>query len=138
MPSYKAPSRKSCSFSAMFFRSSVTIICPALRKPRPMSWRQYVSEAAKLCEETLQPLNQTGDRAGCVRNKDGSVATPHGFEEAYRAFVEGGWVGLAADPDFRGQGLPFTLAAIVNEFASSANMAFAMYPGLSQGALAAC
>ena len=60
-----------------------------------------------------------------------------GFKDAYRAFVGGGWIGLSADPDYGGQGLPYTLAAIVNEFASSANMAFAMYPGLSQGALAA-
>jgi hypothetical protein len=44
---------------------------------------------------------------------------------------------LSADPELGGQGLPYTLAAIINEFATSANMSFAMYPGLSQGALAA-
>ncbi|MDB5593543.1 MAG: acyl-CoA dehydrogenase [Hyphomicrobiales bacterium] len=96
-----------------------------------------LEEAAKLCEQVLQPLNATGDREGCLRQPDGSVKTPKGFKEAYDAFAEGGWIGLAADPAYGGQGLPYTLAAIVNEFASAANMAFSMYPGLTQGALAA-
>src|SRR6202023_4127753 len=117
MPSYKAPVEE-----VLFLLSDVFPIqrynnLPGFADATPDVVEAIVSEAAKLCEETLLPLNQTGDRAGCVRNKDGSVATPHGFKAAYRAFVEGGWVGLAADPDFGGQGLPFTLAAIVNEIA---------------------
>ncbi len=96
-----------------------------------------VGEAAKICEDVLHPLNQSGDKEGCTRHADGSVTPPKGFDKAYKAYVEGGWVGLSADPAYGGQGLPYTLAAIVNEFASSANMAFSMYPGLSQGALAA-
>ncbi|MGB8899702.1 MAG: acyl-CoA dehydrogenase C-terminal domain-containing protein [Methylocella sp.] len=136
MPSYKAPVEEVLFLLRDVFPIQRYNNLPGFAEATPDVVEAIVSEAAKLCEETLQPLNQTGDRAGCVRNKDGSVATPQGFKEAYRAFVEGGWVGLAADPDYGGQGLPFTLAAIVNEFASSANMAFAMYPGLSQGALA--
>jgi acyl-CoA dehydrogenase len=96
-----------------------------------------LEEAAKLCEQVLQPLNATGDREGCLRQPDGSVKTPKGFKQAYDTFAEGGWIGLAADPAYGGQGLPYTLAAIVNEFASAANMSFSMYPGLTQGALAA-
>ena len=137
MPSYKAPVEEVLFLLRDVFPIQHYNNLPGFAEATPDVVEAIVSEAAKLCEETLQPLNQTGDRAGCVRNKDGSVATPQGFKEAYRAFVEGGWVGLAADPDYGGQGLPFTLAAIVNEFASAANMAFAMYPGLSQGAFAA-
>jgi alkylation response protein AidB-like acyl-CoA dehydrogenase len=137
MPSYKAPVEEVLFLLRDVFPIQRYNNLPGFADATPDVVEAIVSEAAKLCEETLLPLNQTGDRAGCVRNKDGSVATPRGFKEAYRAFVEGGWVGLAADPDYGGQGLPYTLAAIVNEFASSANMAFAMYPGLSQGALAA-
>ncbi len=137
MPSYKAPVEEVLFLLRDVFPIQRYNNLPGFAEATPDVVEAIVSEAAKLCEETLQPLNQTGDRAGCVRNKDGSVTTPQGFKEAYRAFVEGGWVGLAADPDYGGQGLPYTLAAIVNEFASSANMSFAMYPGLSQGALAA-
>jgi acyl-CoA dehydrogenase len=136
MPSYKAPVEEVLFLLQNVFPLQRYNNLSGFAEATPDIVEAIVLEAAKLCEETLQPLNQTGDRAGCVRNKDGSVATPAGFKEAYGAFVDGGWVGLAADPDFGGQGLPFTLAAIVNEFASSANMSFAMYPGLSQGALA--
>ena len=51
--------------------------------------------------------------------------------------AQGGWISLAVPEEFGGQGLPYTLAMAMNEFASSANMSFAMYPGLTQGALAA-
>ncbi|MEF3366986.1 acyl-CoA dehydrogenase C-terminal domain-containing protein [Methylocystis sp. 9N] len=98
---------------------------------------QILSEGGKLCEEVLAPLNQTGDAKGCARHEDGSVSTPPGFNAAHAAFAAGGWIGLAAPEEYGGQGLPYTLAMAMNEFASSANMAFAMYPGLTQGALAA-
>ena len=96
-----------------------------------------LAEAAKFCEEVVQPLNQQGDRQGCTRHEDGSVTTPDGFKEAYQTFSEAGWVGLACDPEFGGQGLPYTLAAIINEFISASNMAWGMYSGLTQGAIAA-
>ncbi len=98
---------------------------------------QILGEAGKLCEEVLAPLNQSGDANGCKRGADGSVTAPPGFKSAFRAFAEGGWISLAVPEDYGGQGLPYTLSMPMNEFASSANMAFAMYPGLTQGALAA-
>jgi alkylation response protein AidB-like acyl-CoA dehydrogenase len=94
-------------------------------------------EGARFCEEQLQPLNVTGDREGCRLEPDGTVRTPEGFRQAYRAYVEAGWVGLSADPAFGGQGLPYVVTAVMNEFVSSANMALGMVPGLSMGAIAA-
>jgi len=95
-----------------------------------------LGEAARFSENVLQPLNGPADAQGC-RWDDGTVTTPDGFKAAYRQLAEGGWVGLSADPAYGGQGLPYMLTAAVNEFTSSANMAFAMYPGLTQGAIAA-
>lgn len=137
MPSYKAPVDDVLFLLRDVFPIQRYNSLPGFAEVTPDLIEAILSEAAKLCEETLLPLNQLGDRTGCVRSGDGTVTTPPGFKEAYRAFVAGGWVGLSADPVYGGQGLPYTLAAIINEFASSANMAFAMYPGLSQGAVAA-
>ncbi len=96
-----------------------------------------LSEAAKLCEEVLQPLNRTGDLEGCVRHDDGGVTTPKGFKEAFSQVAEGGWLGLSAPAEYGGQGLPMTLTQVVTEMMCSANMAFSMYGGLTQGATAA-
>ena len=96
-----------------------------------------LSEAAKLSEEVLQPLNRVGDLEGCKRHDDGSVTTPKGFKEAFKQLAEGGWLGLSAPAEYGGQGLPVTLSQVVNEFQCSANMAFTMYGGLTMGAIAA-
>jgi len=93
-----------------------------------------LEEGAKLCEQVLHPINQSGDQEGCTRHDDGSVTTPKGFKEAYQQFCEGGWTALAADPEYGGQGLPYVLSIAFGEMISSSNMAFGMYPGLTQGA----
>ena len=94
-------------------------------------------EAAKVSEEVLTPLNRIGDKEGCTRHDDGRVTTPSGFKDAYAKIVEGGWIGISVPEEYGGQGLPATMTVMVNEFFCSANMAFAMYPGLTQGAIAA-
>ena len=92
-----------------------------------------LEEGAKFCENELLPLNQPGDEAGCTF-ENGVVRTPKGFKEAYKAFIEGGWTGLSCDPDYGGQGLPFTLQFVLDELICSTNLSFGMYPGLSHGA----
>ncbi|USO08361.1 MAG: acyl-CoA dehydrogenase C-terminal domain-containing protein [Rhodospirillales bacterium] len=89
--------------------------------------------AATICQEVLFPVNQSGDKDGCRFNA-GEVTTPAGFKEAYRTFIEGGWTGLACDPDYGGMGMPHVLNCVMQEMICSANMSFGMYPGLSQGA----
>ncbi|MEM9751359.1 MAG: acyl-CoA dehydrogenase family protein, partial [Pseudomonadota bacterium] len=93
-----------------------------------------LEEGAKLCEQVLHPLNQSGDEEGCTRHEDGSVTTPKGFKEAYEQFREGGWTALSADETYGGQGLPYLLSIAFSEMISSSNMSFGMYPGLTQGA----
>jgi alkylation response protein AidB-like acyl-CoA dehydrogenase len=92
-----------------------------------------LEEAAKMCEEVLFPLNQSGDKEGCTW-ENGKVRTPKGFKEAYDAFAQAGWCGAVADPKYGGMGLPATIGFAINEMVCSSNMSFGMYPGLSEGA----
>ncbi|GJE39832.1 acyl-CoA dehydrogenase C-terminal domain-containing protein [Methylobacterium persicinum] len=94
-------------------------------------------EGGKLADEILAPINLAGDREGCVRHPDGTVTTPPGFKAAYDAYAGGGWMGLSVPEEYGGQGLPQVLNTAIQEFASGANLALGMYPGLTQGAIAA-
>jgi len=96
-----------------------------------------LAEGAKLAENVLHPLNRVGDAEGCARHDDGSVTTPKGFKAAYDQYREGGWMGLSVPAEYGGQGLPYALHSAIGEYMSSANMALTMYPGLTQGAIAA-
>jgi alkylation response protein AidB-like acyl-CoA dehydrogenase len=96
-----------------------------------------LAEGAKLAENVLQPTNRIGDMEGCTRHEDGSVTTPKPFGEAYAQYRDGGWMGLAVPAEHGGQGLPYAVHSAVGEYMSSANMALMMYPGLTQGAIAA-
>jgi alkylation response protein AidB-like acyl-CoA dehydrogenase len=92
-----------------------------------------LEEGGKLVEEVIAPLNQSGDAEGCTFDA-GEVTTPAGFKEAYRAYVDGGWNGLTAEPEFGGQGLPYVLGVAMSEMLIGANLSFATYPGLTHGA----
>ncbi len=96
-----------------------------------------LDQSAKFAEEVLTPLNAVGDHEGCVRHEDGSVTTPTGFKEAFKQMTENGWTGLSLDPEFGGQGMPGMLGIAASEMWTSSNMAFAMYPGLTGGAIKA-
>ena len=96
-----------------------------------------LTEGARFCEKQLFPLNQVGDREGCTRHADGSVTTPTGFKAAYDAFVAGGWTTLSAAEAHGGQGMPHIVSTAFEEYLISANMGFAMYNGLTLGAIAA-
>ena len=137
MPTYKAPVD-----DALFLLNDVFHLdrygnLPGFAEASPDVVEAVLREAAKFTEEVLTPLNRVGDREGCTRHADGRVTTPAGFKDAYRQLVKGGWIGISVPAEFGGQGLPATMTQIVNEFLCSANMAFAMYPGLTQGAIAA-
>jgi acyl-CoA dehydrogenase len=137
MPVYKAPVEDVLFLLNDVFHIERFANLPGFADATPDVVQAIVGEAAKFCEEVLAPLNQVGDRQGCRRHDDGSVTTPDGFRDAYRRYIEGGWIGISLPQEFGGIGLPVALTQIVSEFLASANMAFAMYPGLTLGASAA-
>ncbi|MGH8397051.1 MAG: acyl-CoA dehydrogenase [Gammaproteobacteria bacterium] len=92
--------------------------------------------AAKFAAEVLAPLNQAGDQEGCSF-KNGEVATPNGFKEAYARFVADGWNALAIPTESGGQGLPQLVSAPVQEMWQAANMSYALCALLTQGAVEA-
>ena len=97
-----------------------------------------LEEAGRFSTSVLAPLNAVGDQHGCTLDKaTGEVTTAPGFKEAYAQFIEGGWTGLTAAPEFGGQGMPSTLGMALSEMLSSANLAWSLFPMLSHGAVEA-
>ncbi|MFQ3666004.1 MAG: acyl-CoA dehydrogenase family protein, partial [Sphingomonadaceae bacterium] len=109
---------------------------PAYAAATPDLVDAVLEEAGKLAANVFAPLNAVGDREG-ARIADGVVSLPDGFQAAFDAFREGGWIGLNASPDWGGQGLPFALACMVQEQVTAANMAFSLCPMLTLGAIEA-
>src|SRR2546423_8765589 len=137
MPTYKAPVEDVTFLLNDVFHMERYGNMPGFADASPDVVAAILEEAAKFAEEVVTPLNRVGDLESCTRHPDGSVTTPKGFKEAYRQMIDGGWVGISVPTEYGGQGLPATMTTIVSEFIVSANMAFAMYPGLTQGAIAA-
>lgn len=137
MPIYKAPVEDMTFLFNDVFQFDKYNNLPGFSDASADVRAAIMDEAAKFSEQVVQPLNHSGDLEGCTRHDDGSVSTPRGFKEAFKQFGEGGWIGLSAPQELGGQGLPASLSQTVSEFLSSANMAFGMYPGLTQGAMAA-
>lgn len=98
--------------------------------------RAILSEAGKLCDEVLAPLQRNGDLHP-AKLENGVVRTSPGFDVGYKAIAEGGWVGMSADPEFGGMGLPMTLTSAVNEMMSGACLSLQLAPLMSQGQIEA-
>ena len=137
MPAYKAPVEDALFLLNDVFHIERFANLPGFADATPDVLAAMFGTAARFCEEVLTPLNRVGDKAGCRRDDDGGVATPPGFKDAYRRYVEGGWIGISMPPSYGGLGLPVAATQVVSEFLISANLAFAMYPSLTQGAIAA-
>ena len=137
MPVYRAPVEDTLFVLNDVLKYERYNNLPGFADATPDIVEAVLREAGRMAEEVFFPINQTGDQQGCTRHDDGSVTTPKGFREAFEQYKEAGWMGLAFDPEYGGQGLPYTLHSAVGEYFSSANMAFTMYPGLTQGAMAA-
>jgi acyl-CoA dehydrogenase len=102
----------------------------------PETVEAILTEAGRLCEETLSPLNRMGDKHP-ARLENGVVRTSPGFADGYKAITGGGWVGIAADPAYGGMGLPMALTTCVNDMMGSACLALQLNPLMTQGQIEA-
>ena len=132
MAHYKVPQREMRFVLEDVLRFSQLNQYPTFSDATPDIVDGVIDEAARFVEERLLPLRTIGDEEGCSV-ADAKVTLPTGFAEAYKEYWESGWVGLANEPEWGGQGLPYTLGKVVEEMVCSANVAFALYPGLTTG-----
>ncbi len=135
MPQYQAPINDSKFILNEVLKIDRFSNLPGFENAAPDMIEAILTEGGKFVQNVLFPLNQVGDREGCTRHEDGSVTTPTGFKEAYRQYCEAGWGTLSAPEEFGGQGMPHIVSMAFEEFMASSNMAFAMYPGLTHGAV---
>jgi alkylation response protein AidB-like acyl-CoA dehydrogenase len=134
MPNYSAPLRDMrFVLFELFDAEALWASLPGTAEATRELADAVLEESARICGELIAPLNLSGDGEG-VHWHDGQVTTPKGFKEAFSTYRDGGWIGLSGDPAYGGQGMPKLLSLMCEEMLSAANVAFALYPGLSIGA----
>jgi len=94
--------------------------------------KDILEQAAKITENLILPLAKAGDETP-AKLENGVVRTPPGYKEAYKKFIEDGWVSLSCDPEYGGQGMPKTISSFFDEMLSSASLSFKLYSELSIG-----
>ena len=136
MPIYRAPTRDTRFVVNELLKLESYGNLPGFEGADREMTDTVIDEAGRFIAEVVAPLNLSGDREGCTRAADGSVTTPAGFKAAYSQFCEAGWGTLSAPEEFGGQGMPHIMGMLVEEYLAAANQSFAMYPGLTGGAIA--
>jgi 3-(methylthio)propanoyl-CoA dehydrogenase len=130
---YRAPLREMRFVLEELLEAGSLAALPHLNDYSDELGRQVLEEAARFAEGVLDPLNQPGDAIGARWTPEGVVTAP-GFRDAYRQFIEGGWLALNSNPEYGGQRVPRVLSTAVGEFWGSANLAFKLGPMLTHGA----
>ena len=134
MADYKAPVNETLFVLNDLLHFTQLNAIPEFEEATPELVDAVVEEGGKFAAEVFAPISRSGDLAGS-HAVDGEVVTAPGFKEAYQLFVDNGWLSLAQDPNYGGQGLPFTLHMAVSEYWDGANTAMALCPMLAAGAI---
>ena len=95
--------------------------------------KDILEEAAKISQNIILPLAKSGDENPPIL-ENGVVRTSPGYKEAYKKFIEDGWISLSCDPKYGGQGMPKTVSTFFDEMLSSASLSFKLYSELTIGA----
>jgi alkylation response protein AidB-like acyl-CoA dehydrogenase len=93
-----------------------------------------LAEYSRFLATEVAPTNRIGDTEESHWH-DGEVTTPDAFKAAYRGYVEAGWGAVPFDEEIGGGGFPWLVGIAMQDMLNSANMAFAMAPTLTQGAI---
>jgi len=136
MPEYSAPLQDMQFVIEDIAGLSAIARLPEFEDATPDLVEAVLEQAGVLASEVFSPLNQPGDEHG-TRVEDGEVISPPGYSEAYRQFVDNGWQGIGKSAHSGGQGLPFVVHSAVAEMWYASNMAFALCPLLTSGAIEA-
>ena len=107
---------------------------PGYEEASPELVSSVLEEAGRVAAEIIAPLNHPGDKQGARLTETG-VRTADGWAHAYKTLVDGNWIGLSCSTTYGGMGLPDVVGAAVSELWQAANMAFALCPMLTQGAI---
>lgn len=136
MPHYSAPLRDHlfCLYELFGFDGHTSL--PGFEAFSRDVIEAVLEQSGRFASEVLLPLNRSADEEG-ARFSQGTVTTPKGFREAYRALVDGGWPSLSCDPEDGGQGMPHMINFLFEEMMNAACLSFGLFPGLNRGAYVA-
>ncbi len=135
MPTYTAPTKDFSFLINEFLELEKYADVPGFAEAQDLVG-PLLDEAAKFCQDVLQPLNVVGDTQGLKYDPEAkTVTTPEGFKEAYQQYVEGGWPTLTWPSEYGGQDMPEFLNMPMLEMVCSANLSFGLTPGLTHGAI---
>src|SRR6056297_1390319 len=102
----------------------------------PDTVHALLTEAGRICQDVLAPLNRAGDLHPAVL-ENGVVRTSPGFAGGYKAIAEAGFVAISADPEYGGLGLPQTVTTCVNDMIGAACLSLELNPMMTQGQIEA-
>lgn len=134
MPDYKAPLKEMQFVIEELAEISALAELPGYEDADNDLVEAILEQAGKFAEEVISPLNKPGDEHGTFI-ENGKVVSPPGFADAFNQFSENGWLSIKQPTEFDGQGMPNLLHSAVTEMWNSSNIALALCPLLTSGAI---